>query len=115
MTTAVNCDEACGQDDDVCINVQLENSDCNHNISQKSFCAVRIGTVKFCSLIDTGAQISVYKLLKAQNDSLELYDLRDRTITGINNSCTSMLGYVNLKLNISEFHLSCPIPFVFVD
>ena len=75
----------------------LENSDCNHNISQKRFCAVRIGTVKFSSLIDTGAQISVisnrvFKLLKARNNSLELYDLSDKTITGINNSCTSMFG-----------------------
>lgn len=43
----------------ILINMHLDGRMCSHDIAQKYFCIATVSDVKFCALIDTGAQISL--------------------------------------------------------
>lgn len=117
-----NLDTVCGIDgeDDVelvaCNSLELC---CNHVSFLPAGCFVNTSGVKFCALVDTGAQVSllregVFEQLKQQCGGLNRSDLSGKFIAGIDGSKTEALGYVILSINFDENTSRCPMPFVIV-
>ena len=93
--------------------------DCDHARLPSASCVIELFSYKFCALLDTGAQISlisskVFHLIKGRNPNLQLIDVTNQTIGGINNSETSIIGVINLKPTIFDLPLTQETPFAVV-
>jgi hypothetical protein len=100
-------------------NVQCINSKPTESLSVPSSCFVVTCGVKFCALIDTGAQVSLIgedtvKLLIQNEPNLKIHDLDANLSPGISGGKTKVLGYVELKLQISYCIFDIPVPFAIV-
>ena len=78
-----------------------------------------VDNVKFCSLFDTGAQVSLiseelWKRLKSNNDDLHLIDDETKLI-GVGNQKINIIGIVNLKFRILDIDVDESIPFAVVN
>ena len=105
-------------------NVQIQeyeqNRHCNHEVSQFCSYLYSVGDVKFCALIDTGAEISiisekVWLEIKKRNKHLELEKCEKELLRGIGGELTEVVGIVKLKLEILEMPLNNEIPFAVVE
>ena len=102
------------------INLHTATRLCSHDIASDAACIANVGNIKFCALLDTGAQVSllsirIYEYLKEEDNSLILEDIVDRTLTGINNCSTSILGYIKLKPKLANIEVKSQIPFAVVS
>jgi transposase InsO family protein len=102
------------------INVHTASRQCVHEMHGEFSCIINVGNIKFCALVDTGAQVSlisdrICRLLREEDSSLVVHDIVDRSVSGINNSKTSVLGILNLKPRMLEFEVREIIPFAVVN
>lgn len=89
------------------------------NLHIPSSCFVEAHGVKFCALIDTGAQVSLIgedtvKLLVQREPHLQVRDFSGNLLSGISGGKSEVVGYVELKLSIAEQDFDIPVPFAIV-
>ena len=101
------------------INLHTSTRQCDHNTNLKSTCIINVGRIRFCALIDTGAQVSlvsdrVYKLINEDDNNIVLEDVIDRNVKGINSSETAINGYVKLRPRILNLEVKSTTPFAVI-
>ena len=93
---------------------------CSHTLVPSASCIVRIGEVKFCALIDTGAQVSllsetVWKEIKDSDNTLEMVNGDSIRLNSVGNWKTPILGVVHLIPSILNIDFKGKLPFAIVD
>ena len=94
--------------------------ECNHSLLPSVGCILSVGHTKFCTLIDTGAQVSllaecVWDELKKTDESLnELSMDSNIKLNSVGDSKTPVLRIVNLKPDILNIETKKKVPFAIV-
>ena len=101
------------------INVQIEAMEdqcqCNHADGQFRY-VFSLGNVKFCGIIDTGAEVSVvsesvWKKLVEQDQSLKMTPAKKERLLGVGETSLNIEGIADLKLDILSVPLDDYMPF----
>ena len=89
--------------------MNIKTKECSHDICDIG-CVATIGQVKFCAMVDSGAEVSVLsesvcRRLQEQDNSIEIEECDCNVIRGINGEETVVIGMVKLKLEMMEREL----------
>ena len=92
---------------------------CDHELISTLSCVAQVGENKFCTILDTEAQVSLfdrntYELLSRDTD-LRLVDSNGRMVKGIDNSLTKVIGVVELQLSVLDVKMDSYTSFAVVD
>ena len=103
------------------VNVQmiLPECECAHMSNQLSKQVFSRGSVTFCSIVDTGAEISLIsdtlsKRLIEDDPSLEILPVGKEVIGGIGNSKVPIIGIIELRIEMMNVQLDKLVPFAIV-
>lgn len=111
-----------GDDDNILImlNSHVSEKICSHEKFSISECIVNVGKVKFCALIDTGAQISIMgvdvcEALKQEGNIIDFKTLDNKNVIGLNGGKAPIRAIVVVKLKLLSLELKEPTLFAVVD
>ena len=107
----------------VLVQNHAENFACRHDKDDACTFAACVGNISFCTLVDTGAQVSliteeVWKKLKLDDPSLVLETTSEscfEKLVGVGNQRVNILGIINLKLRMLEISMDETMPFAVIQ
>ena len=100
-----SCDDVEESVTDAMVFMHVKTRSCFHDIPFDMGCVVNVKQVKFCVMMDTGAEVSVlsesiYKKLREQDENLQLEESDCQHVNGINGEETGILGILKLRFGI---------------
>lgn len=96
------------------------NQACVHSQPVAGVCTVEANGIRFCALVDTGAQVSllnrsISEIIISRCPALTILEVSNNVVTGIDGSKTMALGYLVLQLSLEDKMLECPMPLLIVN
>jgi len=93
---------------------------CGHAPMSSLSCSAQFGSVEFCTLLDSGAEVSLidedtFNRLRRESDTVKLRDTEGRVIKGIDRSSTTVIGVTELKLTILDVQMEKSTVFAVIE
>ena len=104
---------------DAMVFMHIKTRSCFHDIPFDMGCVINVGQIKFCAMIDTGAEVSVLsqsicEKLREQDESLRLEASDCEHVNGINGEETGIFGILKFKFCILDVEMR-GLPFAVVS
>jgi len=93
---------------------------CGHAPMSSLSCSAQFGSVEFCTLLDSGAEVSLideetFNRLRRESDTVKLRDTEGRVIKGIDRTSTTVIGITELKLSVLDIQMECSTTFAVIE